>query len=103
MEADKALRLLSRLEKKVGELYDHFCNVFGSDEKARELFEQLCLDEDSHNSVVQYQMRIVRKEPGAFGHVSHLPSHPPDTLSVQNLSADKDIPLIRRYNPHHCL
>ncbi len=69
MEAEKALRLLGRLEKKIGELYEHFRDHFGSDEKARELFQQLCLDEDSHNSVVQYQMRIVRQEPGAFGHV----------------------------------
>ncbi len=69
MEAEKALRLLGRLEKKVGELYDHFCEVFRSDEEAKALFEQLCLDEDSHNSVVQYQVRIVRQEPGAFGSV----------------------------------
>lgn len=69
MDAEKALRLLGRLEKKIGELYDHFCDAYRSDDKARELFEQLCLDEDSHNSVVQYQLRIVRQEPGAFGSV----------------------------------
>ena len=67
MEAEKALRLLGRLEKKVGELYDHFADVFRSDKETWELFTQLCLDEDSHDSVVQYQVRIVRQEPGAFG------------------------------------
>ncbi len=69
MDAEKALRLLGRLEKKVGELYDHFSGLFGSDDGARELFDNLSQDEDSHNSVVQYQMRIVRQEPGAFGNM----------------------------------
>ncbi|MCK4911275.1 MAG: hypothetical protein KAR83_06520 [Thermodesulfovibrionales bacterium] len=69
MDAEKALRLLGRLEKKIGELYDHFSGLFRSDEKVRELFDQLCMDEDSHDSVVQYQMRIVRQDPGAFGDV----------------------------------
>ena len=67
MDAEKALRLLGRLEKKVGELYDHFSGLFGSDDGARDLFDNLSHDEDSHNSVVQYQMRLVRQEPGAFG------------------------------------
>ncbi len=67
MDAEKALKLLGRLEKKVGELYGHFSGIFGLDDGARELFDNLRQDEASHNLVVQYQLRLVRQEPGAFG------------------------------------
>ena len=69
MRADEALKLLKDLEAKVSKLYTHFGTVFAGDEDAAELFELLSMDEDSYSSVVQYQMRLLKQEPGAFGSV----------------------------------
>ena len=69
MEAEKALRLLARLERTIGELYAHFAKAFESDKEAFELFSQLSLDEKSHESVCAYQLRLVKNEKGGFADV----------------------------------
>lgn len=69
MNAEKALQLLDRLESRVSELYSHFHKVFKDDREAAKFFEGLTMDVDSYGSVVQYQLRLVKREPGVFGSV----------------------------------
>ena len=69
MNAEKALGLLGKVEAKVGQLYTHFGNVFEGDKAASEFFRQLGQDVESSRAVVQYQLRLVKREPGSFGNV----------------------------------
>ena len=69
MKAEYVLGLLKELESKVSRLYTHFGHLFAGDKDAAEFFDLLSMDEESYGSVVQYQMRLVKKEPGAFGSV----------------------------------
>ena len=69
MNAEKALGLLGKVEAKVGQLYTHFGNVFAGDKSAADFFRQLSLDVESTHAVVQYQLRLVKREPGSFGNV----------------------------------
>ena len=69
MKAEDVLGLLKELESKVSRLYTHYGHLFAGDKDAVEFFDLLSMDEESYSSVVQYQMRLVRQEPGAFGSV----------------------------------
>ncbi len=69
MDAEKALGLLRKVETKMGQLYIHLGNVFEGDKSAAEFFRELGQDMESNRAVVQYQLRLVKHEPGSFGSV----------------------------------
>lgn len=61
---------IAKLELKLMELYNFFCDIFKKDEDAYSVFFKLSLDEKSHAELVQYQKRVVRKNLNDFSEVS---------------------------------
>lgn len=66
MDIVKALSAVKQLERKIGDLYRHFYRLYSSDRETAGLFYLLAQEEDSHADIVDYQLRIARKNPGIF-------------------------------------
>jgi hypothetical protein len=72
----KALKTMEEIEAKMAELYEWLSSVFEHDDQASRLFIRLHMEENSHRSVLQYQSRIILKNPRTFrGGVSLDPAH----------------------------
>jgi rubrerythrin len=69
MDFLRALRTLERLERKLAELYAWFGELYTKDEDAAFVFHRMYLEERSHVSLVEYQRRLARANPSAFGDV----------------------------------
>ena len=66
LDIHKALKTLEEIENKSADLYAWLSGVFASDEKASLLFARLHLGKLSHANLLQYQSRIILKNPRAF-------------------------------------
>ena len=62
----KALKTLEDIENRMAELYEWLGEAFASDEQAAALFMRLHMEEVSHRTVLQYQSRIILKNPRTF-------------------------------------
>jgi hypothetical protein len=68
----KLMTLLINLrgfEGDLAELYEHLAKAFTDDPEAAALFSHLSLDEWEHVARVDYQRKLVRSSPEAFGEV----------------------------------
>ncbi len=61
---------IAKLELKLMDLYNFFSNLFKDDQDASSSFFKLSLDEKQHAELVQYQKRVVRKNPNDFLEIS---------------------------------
>lgn len=69
MHVDRALRPLADFEKLLGELYAWLSESFAADPEAAGAFALLASEEAAHANLVEYQRRLVRQNPKAFGEV----------------------------------
>ncbi|MEW6053034.1 MAG: hypothetical protein AB1552_04480 [Nitrospirota bacterium] len=63
--------MLKKLELTVERLYLFYQKLFTSDHDASAFFHQLSLDEQSHAEIIDYQIRIIRKNRGLFKDVEY--------------------------------
>jgi len=70
VDVQSLLRHLSEFESGIGELYGWFSQVFAADPEAEFLFYRLALEERGHVDLIEFQRRLVRKNPGSFGDVA---------------------------------
>ncbi len=66
LDVVKGLRVLGDIETAKGQLYDWFCESYGSNLEMSALFGRLALDQVAHRNVIQYQTRIVMRNPRIF-------------------------------------
>jgi rubrerythrin len=69
MEIIAVFNDIEKLELKLLELYQYFGNLFSDDPAAADLFTELGNEEKSHSDLIQYQRKIVRKNPKLFENV----------------------------------
>ncbi len=69
MDVLLVLRPLHELERSLGELYQWFSEAFAGDGEAAFVFHRLFLEEQSHVRLIEYQRRLARSNPTAFGNV----------------------------------
>lgn len=62
----KALKTLEDIETRMADLYEWLGEAFGADGEASKLFMRLHMEEMGHRSVLQYQSRIILKNPRTF-------------------------------------
>jgi diguanylate cyclase (GGDEF)-like protein/PAS domain S-box-containing protein len=60
------LRILGDIETSKGQLYDWFSESFAAETELSQLFGRLALDQVAHRNVIQYQTRIVMRNPRIF-------------------------------------
>jgi diguanylate cyclase (GGDEF)-like protein/PAS domain S-box-containing protein len=66
LDVIKGLRILGDIETTKGQLYERFCEMFASQGETAQLFGRLALDQVAHRNVIQYQTRIVMRNPRVF-------------------------------------
>ena len=69
MHVEAAFRPLSDLEKAIGDLYAQWAAVFEEDREAAFLFVKMANEEKGHASLVDYQRRVIQKNPKLSGDV----------------------------------
>jgi hypothetical protein len=69
MDIMQVLRPLEQLERRLAELYQWFADLFESDSEAAFTFHRMFLEERAHVHLIEYQRRLARGNPGAFGEV----------------------------------
>jgi len=57
-------RPLEQMEQTLGALYEEFARVFARDEEAAELFGRLAREEKAHYSMIQFEKRLLKQNPG---------------------------------------
>ena len=62
----KALKTMEDIETRMADLYEWLGDAFASDSDAAKLFMRLHMEEMSHRSVLQFQCRIILKNPRTF-------------------------------------
>ena len=65
-----ALDEIEKLEQKLAELYAYFHELFIANKIVSAVFFKMVLEEKGHADLVQYQRRIVRKNPKLFNEVT---------------------------------
>lgn len=73
MKAERIFRPLWHFERAVGDLYSLWATAFERDHPAGFLWAKLASDEGGHANLVDYQRRMVRKEPGLAGDLEASP------------------------------
>ncbi len=71
MNIVKALEMLKKLELKMEQLYSHFHQLFFYDPEAAGIFLLLQNDERSHAGLIDYQIRMARKNRDLFQDVEY--------------------------------
>lgn len=66
MDIIKTLEILKKLEMKAHDLYEYYNRIFLSDREAAGAFYELSLEEKSHADMLDYQIRMVRKNRAMF-------------------------------------
>ena len=66
LDVVRGLRILGDIETTKGQLYDWFCEFFAGEPELTALFGRLALDQVAHRNVIQYQTRIVMRNPRVF-------------------------------------
>lgn len=66
LDVVRGLRILGDIETSKGQLYDWFSETFASEGELSQLFGRLALDQVAHRNVIQYQTRIVMRNPRIF-------------------------------------
>ncbi len=69
MDIITALEVLKKLELKVQDLYAYYHTLFGADKAAAGVFYELSLEEKSHADLIDYQLRIIKKNKLMFNDV----------------------------------
>ena len=69
MNVEAVFRPLSDLEKAIGDLYAQWAAVFDGDREAAFLFVKMANEEKGHASLVDYQRRVVQRNPNVSGDV----------------------------------
>ncbi len=69
MDIMQVLRPLEQLERKLAELYQWFADLFENDSDAAFTFHRMFLEERMHMNLIEYQRRLARGKPGAFGDI----------------------------------
>lgn len=69
MDIMQVLRPLEQLERKLAELYQWFADLFENDSDAAFTFHRMFLEERTHMNLIEYQRRLARGNPGAFGDI----------------------------------
>ncbi len=69
MDILQVLRPLEQLERKLAELYQWFSDLFEADAEAAFVFHRMYLEENTHVRLIEYQRRLARGNPNAFGDV----------------------------------
>jgi len=62
----KTLKIMEEIETQMGDLYDWLSGVFADDDRASTLFIRLRMEENSHRNILQYQGRVIVKNPRAL-------------------------------------
>jgi|GEM_PF-721723 len=70
MELQKALKPIEELEAAMAELYTRYSDRLKEDPEATAFFAGLSQDEKSHQQVVQYQVRLIKRNPKMFSLVN---------------------------------
>lgn len=70
MHVEAVFRPLSDLEKSLADLYAQFAAAFDDDNEAAFTFVKMANEEKGHASLVDYQRRVVQKNPKLTGDVS---------------------------------
>lgn len=63
MDCFRALKLVESIEQLMADLYESFSETFAADEDATGFFYRMSRDEISHRNLVQFQERLVKKNP----------------------------------------
>jgi rubrerythrin len=66
MDLRKALIPIEELEQKLASLYEWFSVLSESDDEAKSFFARLSREELSHQQIVQYERRIIMRNPKIF-------------------------------------
>jgi len=66
MELKKALKPIEEMEAAMAELYNLYSDRMKEDPEAAAFFAKLSQDEKSHQQVIQYQVRLIRRNPKMF-------------------------------------
>ena len=66
LDVVRGLRILGDIESTKGQLYDWFSELFIPEGELSALFGRLALDQVAHRNVIQYQTRIVMRNPRIF-------------------------------------
>ena len=69
MHIEAVFRPLSDLEKSIGDLYAQWASVFDDDREAAFLFVKMANEEKGHASLVDYQRRVIQRNPALSGDV----------------------------------
>jgi rubrerythrin len=69
MEIIRAFEALRKLELRVQDLYTHYHKLFSEDREAAGLFFELSLEEKSHADLIDYQLRIIKKNKLLFSDI----------------------------------
>lgn len=69
MDILKAFETLKKLENKVQALYEFYNRLFCDDREVAGVFYELALEEKSHADMIDYQIRMVRKNRSIFKEV----------------------------------
>ena len=70
MDIQSLLKHLVEFESAIGGLYEWFSQIFAGDREAEFVFYRLALEERGHVDLIEFQRRLVRKNPGSFGEVT---------------------------------
>jgi len=70
MDCFRALKLVESIEQLMADLYESFSRTFAADEDAAAFFFRISREEISHRNLVQFQERLVKKNPKSFGEVN---------------------------------
>ncbi len=69
MDVLRVLRPMEQLERKLGDLYQWFSDLFEADREAAFVFQRMRLEEESHVRLIEYQRRLARGNPDVFADV----------------------------------
>lgn len=64
MDIQVLCRPLEQMEQTLGALYEEFARVFARDAEAAELFGMLAREEKAHYSMIQFEKRLLKQNPG---------------------------------------
>ena len=70
MNIQTLFKPLTHFEGKIAELYEWYSELFEDDAEAAFVFIQLAAEEHGHLKMIEYQRRLVRKNPRNFADVS---------------------------------
>ncbi|MEW6336670.1 MAG: hypothetical protein ACOY3Y_21400 [Acidobacteriota bacterium] len=69
MDILQVLRPLEQLERKLAEFYQWLADLFEADSEVAFTFHRMFLEERTHVNLIEYQRRLARGNPGAFGDI----------------------------------